>query len=184
MISVRPRKRRADRWAVVSSPTRFGPIASKRRAQLAARALGDFDGDDISSVLPALRAKLPRLARDLRFEDAARLRDRVAALDEVAARVDELDRLRAEELCVLAPAREPAFWRAFFVARGRVTARSVPRGAAGRLEIEAGLAAAANVEQSLAPDDAADLLVVAGFLRRPPPELRIVGLRAAEILAA
>jgi len=177
-------QRRADRWAVVSSPTRFGPIASKRRAQLAARALGDFDGDDISSVLPALRAKLPRLARDLRFEDAARLRDRVAALDEVAARVDELDRLRAHELCVLAPAREPAFWRAFFVARGRVTARGVPRGAAGRLEIEAGLAAAANAEQSLAPEDAADLLVVAGFLRRPPPELRIVGLRAAEILAA
>ena len=177
-------ERRADRWAVVSSPTRFGPIASKRRAQLAARALGDFDGDDISSVLPGLRAKLPRLARDLRFEDAARLRDRVAALDEVAARVDELDRLRAQELCVLAPAREQAFWRAFFVARGRVTARSVPRGAAGRLEIEAGLAAAANGDLSLAPEDAADLLVVAGFLRRPPPELRIVGLRAAEILAA
>ncbi len=177
-------ERRADRWAVVSSPTRFGPIASKRRAQLAARALGDFEGDDVPSVLPALRAKLPRLARDLRFEDAARLRDRVAALDEVAARVAELDRLRAEELCVLAPAREPAFWRVFFVARGRVTARSVPRGAAGRLEIEAGLAAAANGEESLAPEDAADLLVVAGFLRRPPPELRIVGLRAAEILAA
>ena len=177
-------ERRADRWAVVSSPTRFGPIASKRRAQLAARALGDFDGDDISSVLPGLRAKLPRLARDLRFEDAARLRDRVAALDEVAARVDELDRLRTQELCVLAPAREQAFWRAFFVARGRVTARSVPRGAAGRLEIEAGLAAAANGDLSLAPEDAADLLVVAGFLRRPPPELRIVGLHAAEILAA
>jgi DNA polymerase III epsilon subunit family exonuclease len=177
-------ERRPDRWAVVSSPTRFGPIASKRRAQLAARALGDFDGDDISSVLPALRAKLPRLARDLRFEDAARLRDRVAALDEVAARVAEFDRLRAQELCVLAPAREPAFWRAFFVARGRVTVRSVPRGAAGRLEIEAGLAAAANGEQTLAPEGAADLLVVAGYLRRPPPELRIVGLRATEILAA
>ena len=177
-------ERRADRWAVVSSPTRFGPIASKRRAQLAARALGDFDGDDISSVLPGLRAKLPRLARDLRFEDAARLRDRVAALDEVAERVDELDRLRTQELCVLAPAREQAFWRAFFVAQGRVTARSVPRGAAGRLEIEAGLAAAANGDLSLAPEDAADLLVVAGFLRRPPPELRIVGLHAAEILAA
>jgi len=177
-------ERRADRWAVVSSPTRFGPIASKRRAQLAARALGDFDGDDISAVLPALRAKLPRLARDLRFEDAARLRDRVAALDEVASRVDELDRLRAQELCMLAPAREPAFWRAFFVARGRVTVRSLLRGAAGRLEIEAGLAAAANGGLSLAPEDAADLLVVAGFLRRPPPELRIVGLRAAEILAA
>ena len=177
-------RRRGERWVVVSEPTRFGPIASKRRAQLAARALGDFDGDDLGAALPALRARLPRLARALRFEDAARLRDRIGALEEVAARVEELDRLRTEELCVLAPAREPAFWRAFFVARGRVTARTIPRGAAGQLEIETGLAAAASTGPSLAAEDAADLLVVAGYLRRPPPELRVVALRAAEIAAA
>jgi DNA polymerase III epsilon subunit family exonuclease len=177
-------RRRGERWVVVSEPTRFGPIASKRRAQLAARALGDFDGEDLGVALPDLRARLPRLARALRFEDAARLRDRIGALEEVAARVDELDRLRTEELCVLAPAREPAFWRAFFVAAGRVTARTIPRGPAGRLEIEAGLAASASVEPSLAAEDAADLLVVAGYLRRPPPELRVVALRAAEIAAA
>jgi DNA polymerase III epsilon subunit family exonuclease len=176
--------RRGDRWVVGSEPTRFGPIASKRRAQLAARALGDFDGDDLAAALPALRARLPRLARALRFEDAARLRDRIGALEEVAARVGELDRLRSEEVCLLAPAREPAFWRAFFVVGGRVTARTIPRGAAGRLEIDAGLAASARGELSLAPEDAADLLVVAGYLRKPPPELRVVGLRAAEIAAA
>jgi DNA polymerase III epsilon subunit family exonuclease len=173
-----------DRWAVVSKPGRFGPIPSKRRAQLAARALGEHEGEDLAAALPPLRAKLKRLARDLRFEDAARLRDRVAALEQVAERVAELDRLRAEEICVLAPAREPAFWRAFVVARGRVSVRSLPRGAAGRLELEAGLAAASSGDQSFAPEDAADLLVVAGFLRRPPPELRIVRLDAAEILAA
>jgi DNA polymerase III epsilon subunit family exonuclease len=177
-------RRRGDRWVVVSEPTRFGPIASKRRAQLAARALGDFDGDDLGAALPALRARLPRLARALRFEDAARLRDRIGALEEVAARVAELDRLRSEEVCLLAPAREPAFWRAFFVVGGRVTSRTIPRGAAGRLEIDAGLAMSAGGELSLAPEDAADLLVVAGFLRKPPPELRIVALRAAEIAAA
>ncbi len=176
-------RRRGERWTVVSEPTRFGPVSSKRRAQLAARALGDFDGDDLESALPALRARLPRLARALRFEDAARLRDRIGALEEVAARVAELDRLRSEEVCVLAPAREPAFWRAFLVSGGRVTARTIPRGGAGRLEIEAGLAASA-AEPSLAPEDAADLLVVAGYLRRPPPELRVVGLRVAEIAAA
>ncbi len=177
-------RRRGDRWVVVSEPTRFGPIASKRRAQLSARALGDFDGDDLASALPALRARLPRLARALRFEDAARLRDGIAALEEAAARVAELERLRSEEVCLLAPAREPAFWRAFFVLGGRVTARTIPRGAAGRLEIDAGLAASGGAELSLAPEDAADLLVVAGYLRKPPPELRIVGLRAAEIAAA
>jgi excinuclease UvrABC nuclease subunit len=177
-------ERKADRWAVGSRPTRFGPLASKRQAQLAVRALGDFEGDDLAAVLPALRRRLPRLARELRFEDAARLRDRITALEEVASRIAELERLRAEELCVLAPAREPAFWRAFFVTRGRVARRSVPRGAAGRLEIEAGLAAAATAEPSLAPEDAGELLVVASVLRRPPPELRIVRMRAADILAA
>ncbi len=177
-------KPRDDRWAVVTKPGRFGPVPSKRRAQLAARALGDFRGDDLDAALPPLRAKLRRLARDLRFEDAARLRDRVAALEEVAARVAMLDRLRTEELCVLAPAREPGLWRAFFVAGGRVTARALPRGISGRLEIEAGLAGAARADVSFAPEDAADLLVVADVLRRPPPEVRIVGLRRSEIQAA
>jgi DNA polymerase III epsilon subunit family exonuclease len=176
--------RKADRWAVVATPTRFGPLTGKRQAQLAARALGDFEGDDLASALPALRRRLPRLARELRFEDAARLRDRVAALEDVASRIAELERLRAEELCVLAPAREPAFWRAYLVSRGRVVRRTVPRGAAGRLEIEAGLAAAATAETSFGPEDAAELLVVAGVLRRPPPELRVVSLQVADILAA
>jgi DNA polymerase III epsilon subunit family exonuclease len=177
-------RRRGERWVVISEPTRFGPIASKRRAQLAARALDDFAGDDLAPALVPLRAKVRRLARDLRFEDAAKVRDRVAALEAVAARVEELDRLRAEELCVLAPAREPGFWRAFVLAGGRVTARTIPRGAAGRLEIQSCLAAAKAAEPSLALEDAADLLVVAGFLRKPPPELRIVPLRLAEIQAA
>ena len=177
-------RRRGERWVVVTEPTRFGPIASKRRAQLAARALGDFEAKDLADALSPLHAKLRRLARDLRFEDAARLRDRVAALEEVAARVEELERMRAAELCVLAPAREPGFWRAFVVARGRVTARTIPRGAAGRLELETALATASSMGPSLAPEDAADLLVVSGVLRRPPPEVRVVGLRLTEILAA
>lgn len=177
-------RRRGERWVVSAEPTRFGPVASKRRAQLAARALDDFDGDDLADALPPLRAKLRRLARDLRFEDAAKLRDRVAALEEVAGRVAELDRLRAEELCVLAPDRRPDFWRAYLVTRGRVTSRAIPRGLAGRLEIEAGLAGAARVEPSLASEDAADLLVVAAAVRKPPPEIRIVRLDQAEIQAA
>jgi len=177
-------RRRGERWVVVGEPTCFGPIASKRRAQLAARALGDYDGDDLADPLAPLRAKLRRLARDLRFEDAARLRDRVAALEEVVARVQELERMRAAELCVLAPAREQSFRRAFVVARGRVAARTIPRGAAGRLELETALATASSVEPSLAPEDAADLLVISGVLRKPPPEVRVVGLRLAEILAA
>ena len=85
---------------------------------------------------------------------------------------------------MLAPAREPAFWRAFFVVRGRVVPRTIPRGAAGTLEVGSALATAAAGETSFAPEDAQELLVVSGVLRRPPPEVRIVRLDGAEILAA
>jgi hypothetical protein len=46
------------------------------------------------------------------------------------------------------------------------------------------LAAAATGEPSLTPEDAADLLVVASVLHRPPHELRVVRMRAVDILAA
>jgi len=186
--------RRADRWSVVSEPGRFGPLRSKRRAQLAARALEGFAGDEPSAALPAVRARLRRLARDLRFEDAARLRDRLSALEQVVATVDELDRLRRMKLCVLAPAGQRGFQRAFLITGGQVaTVRTIPSGAAGRLEIESGLAEAGttgHVTQShlgfpsYAPEDADELRVIAGFLRRPGPELRIVRLDRREILAA
>ena len=65
-----------------------------------------------------------------------------------------------------------------------MTTRAIPQGSAGRLEIAAGLAEAELAQPSLAPEDADELLVVAGFLRRPPPELRIVSLDAAQILTA
>lgn len=173
------------RWSLVADPGPWGPIRSKRRAQLAARALDGFEGDDPADAVPMLRAKLRRLAHDLRFEDAARVRDRLTALEEVARRITELDRLRRASICVLAPARQPGLRRAFFVAGGRVAAvRTLSPGQAGKVEVAAGLAQACRSELSFAPQDADELLAIGGFLRRPPPELRVVSLDAAEILAA
>src|SRR3970282_1351862 len=122
--------RKGDRWVVVSEPGPYGPLRSKRRAHLAARALDGFEGDDLAAAIPHLHARLRRLARDLRFEDAARVRDRLAALEEVVEYVSELDRLRRARLCVLAPAREPGFRRAVFVAGGRVAAGRTGAGCA------------------------------------------------------
>jgi DNA polymerase III epsilon subunit family exonuclease len=178
-------ERRDATWKVVSTPGPLGPIGSKRRARLAARALDGWEGDELSEAVPPLRARLRRLARDLRFEDAARVRDRLAALEEVTARIAELERMRSSRLCLLAPAREPGLRRAFFVAGGRVWSRALAAGPAGRLEVEAGLARAREAcEPSYAPEDADELVVVAGVVRRPPPELRVVSLEAAAILAA
>jgi DNA polymerase-3 subunit epsilon len=177
--------RRGERWRVVGEPGRFGPLSSRRRAELAVRALGDADVEHPAAALPAVRARLARLASDLRFEDAARLRDRLAALEDVAGRIAELDRLRSLRVCLLVPAREPGFRRAYFLAQGRIAeTRTLPAGVAASLDVRNALAVAARVAPSHAPEDADELLVVSGFLRRPPPELRVVSLDADEILAA
>ena len=169
-------RRRGSGWCVTDAPGPYGPLKSRRRAQAAARALGDWDGEP-TAALPPLRARLRRLAADLRFEDAARLRDRIGALEEVAAALAELDRLRELELCLLVPAVEPGFQRAFFVSGGRIAAaRTLLDGDAGRTESEAGLAEVARSEASLGPADADELLLIGLFLRRPPPELRVVPL--------
>lgn len=182
-------RRRGSHWVVSSQPgppiNQFGPIRSRRVATRAARALDGFDGEELAQALPPLRHRLARLAAAQRYEDAARLRDRVAALEEVVAGLAELDRLRALELCLLAPAAEDGFRRAFFVSGGRVAAeRTLAVGPAGRLEVEAGLALARRAEPSLAPEDADELLLVGSFLRHPPPELRVAALSAEAILAA
>jgi len=178
-------RRRGAGFVAGSTPGPLGPIRSRRLAGLAARALDGHEGDDLAAALPPLRARLRRLAADLRFEDAARLRDRLTALEEVIGGLAELGRLRSLEVCVLAPAVEEGFVRAFFVTGGRVAAvRTLVSGPGGLVEIEAGLALARRAEPSLAPEDADELLLVGSFLRRPPPELRVVGLDARAILAA
>jgi DNA polymerase III epsilon subunit family exonuclease len=169
-------RRRGSSWCVTETPGPFGPLRSRRRAQAAARALGDWDGEP-AAALPSLRSKLRRIAADLRFEDAARLRDRIAALEDVCASLAELDRLRALEVCVLVPAAEDGFERAYFVAGGRIAAaRTLLPGPAGAAEVDAGLAAALRAESTVEATDADELLLVASFLRRPPPELRVVPL--------
>ena len=169
-------RRRGSAWCVTDTPGPYGPLKSRRRARAAARALGDWDGEP-AAALPPLRARLRRLAGDLRFEDAARLRDRIGALEEVAATLAEIDRLRGLELCLLIPAVEPGFQRALFVSGGRIVAtRTLLGDDVGRNELDAGLAAVARSEPSLGPADADELLLIGTFLRRPPPELRVLPL--------
>jgi DNA polymerase III subunit epsilon len=173
-------RRRGSGWVVTERPERarntvlLGPLGSRALAGRAARALDGFDRPE--DALPVLRRRLRAHVESLRYEDAARLRDRIAALEQVAARVRELDRLRAFEAWLLVPAMEEGFRRAFLVGGGRVAAvRTLPPGAGARLELEAGLAAA-----RLAPgeEDADQLLLVGSFLRRPPPELEVLAARA------
>jgi len=163
-------KRRGDSVICSTHPTELGPVTSRRRAQLAARALQGVEWETLDDALPKLRAKLKRLARDLRFEDAARLRDRIEALEHCARDISRMDELRRMEVVLVAGGR--AVW----VAKGQVVCVR-PWGGTSGLEWQAGLAAVARAEATLAPEAADDLRVVAGFVRKPPPELQVLPLR-------
>jgi DNA polymerase III subunit epsilon len=168
-------RRRGNGVVCSSQPTELGPLRSRRNAQVAARALESVDWETPADALPKLRAKLKRLARDLRFEDAARLRDRIEGLEHVVVELERLRRLRELELCLVVPAEEPGRRRAFYVAKGRVVAVRPFHGPHG-LEWQAGLATVARAEPTLAPEAADDLLLIGSFLRRPPPELEVIPL--------
>jgi DNA polymerase III epsilon subunit family exonuclease len=180
-------RRRGDSVVVSTRPSPHGPIKSRSRARLAARALrpDELEGLVGGAPLVRVRARLQELAAVRRFEDAGRLRDRLEALDSIVRALRRLERLRAARLCVLAPAAKPGFVRAFFLSGGRVAAvRSLPPGGGSHLEIQAGLAAAAASAASTEPEDADELLLVDSFLRRPPPEVATARLELAAILAA
>jgi DNA polymerase III epsilon subunit family exonuclease len=179
-------RRRGAGLVCSQTPTRLGPIGSRTRARLACRALDGASEEELADpalALPRLRARLRDLADCRRYEDAARLRDRIDALDGVIRTFRRLERLRRAHLCLLAPAAEAGFVTAVFVAAGRVAAtRILPRGAGARVEVEAGLATARAAEPSLAVEDADELQLIGTFLRRPPPELRVAPLEAEVIL--
>ena len=105
-------------------PSPLGPIPSRRRASLAARALSSCTEEELDCLLqggplPRLRARLARLAETQRYEEAARLRDRVEALEQLVKRLRSLERLRKLEVCLIAPMTEPGWQKAFFVCAGR-----------------------------------------------------------------
>jgi DNA polymerase III epsilon subunit family exonuclease len=180
-------RRRGDKLVCSQTPTPLGPIRSRTRARLACRALEGGPEQELEHpalALPRLQARLRELADCRRFEDAARLRDRISALEQIVRFLRRLDELRSARCCLIAPAAEPRFARAIFLCDGRVAAvRTLPPGEGARLEVEAGLAASNLVAQShLLPEEIDTLLVLGTFLRRPPPELRVAPLEVGAIL--
>jgi DNA polymerase-3 subunit epsilon len=181
-------RRRGDTVVVSSRAGPLGPIRSRRRAQLAARALRPAELERLAAgeATARLRRRIRDLSENRRFEDAGRLRDRLAALEAVTRGVRRLERLRAARLCLLVPALERGFVRAHFVAGGRIAAvRPLPAGGGALLEAQAGLAAAATAgaTPSVEPEDGDALLLLDSFLRRPPPELVVTQLELAPIVA-
>ena len=185
-------RRRGSEFVVGKTASPLGPIGSRRKASLAARALALSTPDELERLLeggplPRLRARLSHLAENLRYEEAARLRDRVEALEQVIERLSRLEDLRRLERCLLAPAIEPGRQKAFFVCAGELCAAwSLPPGAEAELEVRLALTrcdeARTRVREALTYEQAEDLLLIDGFVRRPPPELAVLPLDADRIL--
>jgi DNA polymerase III epsilon subunit family exonuclease len=172
-------RRRGEGWVSSQRPSRLGPIKSRTRARLAARALESVGAEAVDEAVTALHAKVVRVARALRFEDAARLRDRLEALEAVRRELSRVERLRSLELCLLVPDEREGWRRAYAIAKGRIVAvRALPPGAGAALEVDALARAVAAAEESYAPEAADELLLIDAFLRRPPPELEVVPLRS------
>jgi excinuclease UvrABC nuclease subunit len=155
-------KRRGEDFIVTKTPTELGPIGSRRKAALAARALASSTEEEIEALLeggplPRLRSRLAQLSENLRYEEAARLRDRIEALEHVIGRLQRVERLRKLKLRLVCPGAT------FVVAGGRVTIDEPPL---------------RPVEGPLTAEQAEDLLLVDGFIRRPPPELKVLPLAA------
>ena len=169
-------RRRGDSVVCSTKPSPVGPLRNRTRARLAARALRADEAERPELALPRLRARLRDLSECRRFEDAARLRDRIGAVEDVVRAMERVERARRIRCCIVVPAAQPDYARGVFVANGRV---ADIRTLASRLEVEAGLAAA----ELPGPEDLDELLLVSTFLRRPPPELRVAPLDANEILS-
>jgi DNA polymerase III epsilon subunit family exonuclease len=166
---------RGDSVVCSAKPSPVGPLRSRARARLAARALRVEEVDDPARALPRLRARLRDLSDCRRFEDAARLRDRIAAVEDVVCAVQRIERARATRCCLVVPSTEPGYARGIFVANGRI---ADVRTLAGPVEVEAGLAAVERPGE----EQLDELLLISTFLRRPPPELRVAPLESNAIL--
>ena len=98
--ATRTRASTCDAEATSSSsprpPTELGPIGSRRQAALAARALAGATPEELEQLLaggplPRLRQRLTDLTESLRYEEAARLRDRIEALENLLERLRRLE---------------------------------------------------------------------------------------------
>lgn len=183
-------RRQGDEVVVSRLASRFGPIRKRADAERAARALAGCSEGELEDLLrrgtpTRLHERMSHLSECLRYEEAARLRDRIASLERVAEQLARLERLRGLERCLVVPGLEAGRLEALFLGGGRIAARTeLTSGRDAGPYVEQGVAAARAARldgRSCEADHADELLVVGRFLKRPPPELRVLPLEAGAI---
>ena len=122
--------------------------------------------------------RLAQLAEDFRYEEAARLRDRIDALEQIVIACAD-SRSCTLERCLIVPALEPGWRKAFFVCGGGISPfahclEGRRRGCRSTARWRSVSPPAAAPRVRSPPEQAEDLLLLDGFVRRPPPELAVV----------
>ena len=136
-------------------------------------------GDDAPARY--LDARMQRLAGERRFEEAATVRDQLAALRSARRTLERMQRARVRSGVVLAPDTDDRFVQAFACAGGRVVARRrLPRAGDGRLEtaplVSALVHGLAGRPEPFSPTAAEQARLVAAALVRPTRTLRVVAV--------
>lgn len=113
-------------------------------------------GDDPSSVVERVLARITRYAAEERYEQAALERDRLAALLEGSARRERFAQMSVCAELVAARARDDGAWEIVVVRHGRLATTAVaPVGTDPYLTIDAATATAEAVQPPVAPATAA-----------------------------
>jgi excinuclease UvrABC nuclease subunit len=119
------------------------------------QAISTLEGRD-TTLLAELVERRDALAEDLRFEEAAALRDRIRALEHTITVQGRLSRVAARNLAIVAPSIEAAARELFCIRRGQLVGQV-------RLTRQTRLATIARALESAfpAPDQAAEALPIA-----------------------
>jgi DNA polymerase III epsilon subunit family exonuclease len=160
---------RGERVVLSRVPSRLGPLRRRAEAQRAARALRGCSAAELEElaggVPERVRARHAELVDRGHELDAARLRRDIASLERVISQLRHVERLRALDVCIVAPGLEQGTHDVYIARGGRVTV-------SGSLTTaERGSATPAEIVEA---DRLDELLVLASFLAAPPPELRVL----------
>jgi DNA polymerase-3 subunit epsilon len=100
-----------------------GAVDAKQYGAAVDRAVAVLEGRD-ETLLAELSERRDALAEDLRFEDAAWLRDRIRALEHVVAVQRRLRSVASRNLAIVAPSVEPHARELFCIHRGQLVGQT------------------------------------------------------------
>jgi DNA polymerase III subunit epsilon len=166
-----------------------GAVSQEAYRVTVERALGALQGTD-ETVVAQLTARRDALAEDLRFEDAARLRDQMRALEHVVNVQQRLNDVATRNLAIVAPSVEKVAREIFWIRRGqlvgqtRVTRQTRPSTVERALTVTYAEEEAEAVNQPIPREKVDEMHLLDTWLQRNDERLTVISVDIADPLAA